>query len=555
MTDLNERLRGIDRLSTPDLWEAAQARAGAGAGMPKVPLGRRFAIIAASLAIGFAAVAVVVFAFREPGTPSAPVDEPFAWPKNSCELVTVSEVEAATHSAVIQSGLITDDQLMLPGASNPCQYETDDEHTSLDVLVRPDDVDDFIRVRDGDPANVVMLPGLGDEAFSTGLASVWVRVGSGHFVISSQHGAGREGVSELKALARLALGAHHTTLLVSSSGPSGAQALLTGTLTAQSGCLGVSTGPDSFVHVVWPAGYSLAEADGETWLVDDSGNPVAKTGDEIEMGGGITNLAHAEPSVPGGIPSSCEVGGPDAYWFAGVPEVVSPSEPDSEVEAARMPGIDTYKVCRVMSLPGDFGDAGDEVVVFEEENTPGYGCVSEGFQHVAVLRDGQVTALSRRITDLVPEAWKVWPYATPDLDGDGQSEIAVALAKPGTARRLWFFTLAEGGGGVEAIYENGGPFTHMVGSGRDPVGSGESGVFGVYCEGEGGARRIVTWSVTAPPGVVAETRWRLSGPRVEPLTAPTIRSEGQGDPEVGDEILCESPASPREEYPSSEAAT
>ena len=89
------------------------------------------------------------------------------------------------------------------------------------------------------------------------------------------------------------------TLLVSSSGPSGDTAGLSGTLTTENGCVAVATGPASSVYVVWPAGYSLADEEGETWLVDDAGNQVARIGDEVQMGGGITNLAHAEPSVQG----------------------------------------------------------------------------------------------------------------------------------------------------------------------------------------------------------------------------------------------------------------
>jgi hypothetical protein len=120
-------------------------------------------------------------------------------------------------------------------------------------------------------------------------------------------------------------GPSQMTLLVSSSGPSFDEALLIGTLTSESGCVGVSRGPDHFVNVVWPAGYSLAEEGNEVWLIDDSGNHVAEFGDAVQMGGGITNLAHAEPSVQGGVPSSCEVSGPDAYWFAGTPELADGS--------------------------------------------------------------------------------------------------------------------------------------------------------------------------------------------------------------------------------------
>jgi hypothetical protein len=115
------------------------------------------------------------------------------------------------------------------------------------------------------------------------------------------------------------------TLLVSSSGPSGDQALLTGTLTTEDGCVAVSSGPGSSVFVLWPAGYSLAEEAGTFWLVDDAGNPIAMIGDEIRMGGGSTTLADAKRSVPDGIPTACEVAGPDAYFLAGTPEVVPPA--------------------------------------------------------------------------------------------------------------------------------------------------------------------------------------------------------------------------------------
>ncbi len=114
------------------------------------------------------------------------------------------------------------------------------------------------------------------------------------------------------------------SLLVSSSGPSGGQAVAGGTLTSQNGCLTVS-GYDSPLFVVWPNGYSLAEEGDDVWLVDDSGNRIAKIGDYVLMDGESRDLAHAESEVVGGIPPSCQVvGGPDAYWFAGTPELVEP---------------------------------------------------------------------------------------------------------------------------------------------------------------------------------------------------------------------------------------
>jgi hypothetical protein len=49
------------------------------------------------------------------------------------------------------------------------------------------------------------LHGLGDEAYSQAMASVSVRVGEGYFVLGTQHGAGEEGVRDLRTLAELAL--------------------------------------------------------------------------------------------------------------------------------------------------------------------------------------------------------------------------------------------------------------------------------------------------------------------------------------------------------------
>jgi hypothetical protein len=559
MDDLAERLRKIERNPSPDLWDEITDRAVGSVPRTATQHGwRRVAIIAASLAIGLAAVVWVVIAIRPTTSPPVAVDQLFAWPNNSCGLVTNSEVEAATHSKVTQSGLLTDAQLIFPAGPNPCQYKTNDEHTSLTVFVRPNDIDEFNRVRDRDPANVEVLPGLGDEAFSHAGADVWVRVGSGYFVISSQHGAGDEGVSELEALARLALGSRDATLLVSSSGPSGDQAYLSGTLTTENGCVAVQTGPALSIYVVWPNGYSLADEGGETWLVDDSGNRIAGMGDVIQMGGGSMDLANAEREMSTSMPAACVKGGPDAYWLAGAPEAVIGSLVDGQTKPVQLPGIDTYRVCRVLSLPGHFGEAGDEVVVFEEERVPGAGCISsEGFQHIAVLRDGQVTALSRRITDLAgDDAWKVWPYATPDLDGDGTDEIVVAgTYTTGVAPRVWFFTLSPGGGGIEAIYEPGAvPDPSRTGSFTRPIASGIDAASvrpqGVYCEREAGSRVIVTWEASRDDSLdVVETRWRLLSTDLEFVSQSTVHIGERGYPDAGDVALCGSPVSPRSSYP------
>jgi hypothetical protein len=220
-------------------------------------------------------------------------------------------------------------------------------------------------------------------------------------------------------------------------------------------------------------------------------------------------------------------------------------EPPPEAQATRLPGIDAYRVCRLLSMPGDFGSAGDEFVVFEEERVPGAGCSgSEGFQHVAVLRDGQVTALSRRITDIYPdEVWRVWPYAAPDLDGDGVDEIAVALDVHGTGRRVWFFQLGAGGGGLDGAWnDQGPPFTQVI----DATASQPQGL---YCDGVGADRRVVTWVADTSAQSVVESRWRLETSRVALDSESTVPVGPQGYPAAGDQELCGSPVSSLDAYP------
>lgn len=80
MNDLNERLRGIDRLVPPDLWPSALAKADAGAVPSRPSTARRVALIAAALTVGLTAIAWVFVAFR-PST-EAPIlgDQPVLSP-------------------------------------------------------------------------------------------------------------------------------------------------------------------------------------------------------------------------------------------------------------------------------------------------------------------------------------------------------------------------------------------------------------------------------------------------------------------------------------------
>lgn len=120
-------------------------------------------------------------------------------------------------------------------------------------------------------------------------------------------------------------------------------------------------------------------------------------------------------------------------------------------DALQIAGV-PFLVCRVTVVSGDFGEGMDTAWVFEEERVPGAGCVqSEGFQRLAVGSDGRVDILSPRITDVLnDDAWKVWAYAAPDVNGDGIDEIAIAReGQQPRAIHLWLLTVA--GGRIQTV--------------------------------------------------------------------------------------------------------
>ena len=469
MTDLAERLREIERNPSPDLWGEITDRTVGTEARRSGPSARRLAIIAASLAIGLAAVAWVVIAIRPTTSPPIIADQP----------------------------------ILSPAPRSDCP-------TGL-VRTAPVSTAEYVRLTEG------YLP-------------TWMPEGFG---------------------------------VLATYGPE----------TAADGYRAYGIWSDQRCREV-------EYAFNPNWVArsPEFVNPAASVGPwvvEEDVPGGCGNAVLGEArclrystSTPGGL-FSLSMMGLDrdegdrialSIYSAESPPV-GPSPAASDVEATRMPGIDAYKVCRVLSLPGDFGDAGDEVVVFEEERVPAAGCAeSEGFQHVAVLRDGRMTALSRRITDVFDEdVWRVWPYATPDLNGDGVDEIAIALRhEPGNATRVWFFVLSPDGSGLEGIYNSQDSvaftvaFSSLIGTGTDPLPYLlPRGTYGVFCDGVGNARQVVTWHVDAhDPSRVAEKAWSVVSTNVAVDSEPNIVDAGSsGYPEDGSQELCGSPVSTRTTYP------
>lgn len=52
-------------------------------------------------------------------------------PGDPCALLSVAEVERATGSVVLRSGLVPDERRVLPGGPDLCEYVTDGRHGSI----------------------------------------------------------------------------------------------------------------------------------------------------------------------------------------------------------------------------------------------------------------------------------------------------------------------------------------------------------------------------------------------------------------------------------------
>ena len=116
-------------------------------------------------------------------------------------------------------------------------------------------------------------------------------------------------------------------------------------------------------------------------------------------------IAEAAASTSSPEVSPTTVGGPGTTQLAGVP----------------------FGVCRPTSIPGRFANADDTAWTFAAERQVGSGCAGKpGQQFVGTGMVDRVDAYSGGTTPKMGiENW--WaPYATPDLDGDGIDEIAVA---------------------------------------------------------------------------------------------------------------------------------
>jgi hypothetical protein len=264
-------------------------------------------------------------------------------------------------------------------------------------------------------------------------------------------------------------------------------------------------------------------------------------------------------ALDGSQPSPVGGGFSFAWLPAGGPVPVSAPQGGGP-ESQTIPGV-PYPVCRPTSMPGAFGPGLDTVWVFEEERVPGAGCVgSEGFQRLAVGAEGVARIITGRVTDLISdEAWRVWPYAAPDIDGDGIDEIVIAVrgGEPGTAtadsRRIWLFRVD----GSHLV-----PITTNCGAACDPVpwssrlgpieGAQGLSTAGVYCGALEGPTAdpslvgFVEWHTDpSDPLLVAETLLQVRDSMLETVAETTYRApDAASYPPTGLSDLCGASTSP-----------
>jgi WD40 repeat protein len=217
-------------------------------------------------------------------------------------------------------------------------------------------------------------------------------------------------------------------------------------------------------------------------------------------------------------------------------------------QAVAIDGV-PFPVCRPVTIDGDFGGGMDRAWVFEEERVPGAGCIgSEGFQRLGVGSGDRVELLSDRITDIITDrAYKVWPFATPDLDGDGVDEIALAKGEAPGSRLVWFVKVVgrdllpvvrDCGPGCEAAWN---PIIGSVGHEDGTITQG-----GMFCEPrEGGGTVLVEWGTdAADPLMVSESRWTLREQTVQSVSGQSYSvPDTDAYPPSGLGELCGSPVS------------
>jgi hypothetical protein len=239
-----------------------------------------------------------------------------------------------------------------------------------------------------------------------------------------------------------------------------------------------------------------------------------------------------------------------------VPASPSPTSTSTAADGTvRIEGV-PFPVCRPVSTPGDFGSGLDTAWLFEEERVPGAGCIgSEGFPRIAIGTPDTVVAMSVPFRNYADGLWP-WPYATPDVDGDGVDEIAIGIegSRGEGYALLVLFRVVDDGAGPEVAEVT-------LDCGEDDcetppwigVGTFVESLEGAYCGAftEIGTQGMMRWSAMGDQ--VRGELWVLDGTALRRNPdigiGPTWDLETDPLP-VGTEDLCGSPVHWPDELPS-----
>jgi hypothetical protein len=238
-------------------------------------------------------------------------------------------------------------------------------------------------------------------------------------------------------------------------------------------------------------------------------------------------------------------------WRSSTVEPSPPPQPDT------VPGVDQpielqgvpFPVCRPMSIEGSFGPGLTTVWVFEEERVPGAGCGddTEGFQHVGVGSATDVQVISGQLRDFVLDSVGVWPFATPDIDGDGVDEIALGIDRTAGSIQFTLFGFADGS-------------LQPIGFGANTAsalswGGNEGHREGAICTDDGTSTRLELWNVERSDDGSMWTGWviryRLEGMDLKEVERETVEVAADRPdlflPEATE--MCGSPTYGPEDFP------
>jgi Tol biopolymer transport system component len=260
------------------------------------------------------------------------------------------------------------------------------------------------------------------------------------------------------------------------------------------------------------------------------------------------------------------LGGDPAWGPAQVQTDASPTDPSEPTEGPvsdtpsatddrpeHLSGI-AYPVCRPLSISGDFGEgSGGRIFVFEA--APEQGCRGrEGFQHVGIAPDGEtITTVSGRLETCLDSSG-CWPFATPDLDGDGIDEIALGIGWVPSMSSVALYRLepsaGEGGAGLAPMRITCPSGVECAPSARFDWGrSGDAraeascGALLVQGNGEQGPGLTIR---SFEAGVWEEATYRIEAGELVLLSGPASFTGTAGDGPSADAELCDDPVFPLE---------